>query len=484
MLPYPAEDEGTVLLRDGTPVFMRPMRAADAMALLRTYDRLSEETLYFRFFSVPPRDAKKAEYLADVDYDGRYALVAEVRGEIVAGARYERLAERPECAETAFTIEDAWQGRGLGSLLLERLVKAARRRGIATLEAELLVDNTKMLHVFEASGYPLSQRASSGVLHLEFGTARNAEADERAFARRVRGSAASARLVLAPKSIGVYGASRNPDKLGTRLLVGLASNGFNGPLVAVHPQSRSLAGVRCVPSLCDSEGFAAELAVICLPPSELPFALDDAARAGARAAVLVSSGYSETGPDGRVLEEAIVRRAHESGMRLLGPNSLGTINTKPEVRLFAGSARSPRRGHVALGTQSSALGLLALGDALRRGIGISSAAALGNKCDLGELELLAHWAEDPETRAVLLHLESFDDPEAFTRLARRAVKEKPVVVLHAGRSREGARAAASHTGALAPAGVHVTALLESAGVLVVQTFEELLDAAALFGAPV
>ena len=164
--PYPEADASDATLEDGTPVHLRPIRTDEAPKLLALYDRLSPESLYFRFFAVPDKDRSKAEYLAHVDYVERYALVAEVGGVLVAVARWERFGAAPGHAEVAFTVADDMQGRGLGTLLFARLAALARERGITAFDAEVLPENEKMLRVFARSGLPQTARRDGPALHL------------------------------------------------------------------------------------------------------------------------------------------------------------------------------------------------------------------------------------------------------------------------------------------------------------------------------
>lgn len=163
---YPAADGVDVVLKDGATIRLRPIRPDDTPGLLALYDRLSPESLYFRFFAVPDKDTGKAEYLTHVDYDRRYAVVAEAEGAIVGVARFERVKERPTHAEVAFTVADDFQGRGLGSLLFRRLAQLALARGIAVFEAEVLKNNERMLRVFERSGLASAMSDQGNILAI------------------------------------------------------------------------------------------------------------------------------------------------------------------------------------------------------------------------------------------------------------------------------------------------------------------------------
>ena len=163
---YPAGEEEDIVLHDGTAMHLRPIRGDDGPGLLALYDRLSPESLHFRFFAVLAKDPEKAEYLTHVDYDRRFALVAETAGAIVGVARWERSADRPSHAEVAFTVADEFQGRGLGSLLFQRLAALARARQITVFTAEVLKTNERMLRLFARTGLTSTTRDQGSALTI------------------------------------------------------------------------------------------------------------------------------------------------------------------------------------------------------------------------------------------------------------------------------------------------------------------------------
>jgi acyl-CoA synthetase (NDP forming) len=223
-----------------------------------------------------------------------------------------------------------------------------------------------------------------------------------------------------------------------------------------------------------------DLAVISVPAAHVLAVTDECLAKGVKAIVVISAGFSETGPEGQALEAELVRRVRDAGVRLVGPNCMGLINADPAVRLNATFAPiAPRPGRVALSTQSGALGIAILDYARQLNIGFSTFVSVGNKADVSGNDLIQYWAQDPGTGVILLYLESFGNPRKFTQIARRVSRLKPIVAVKAGRSKAGARAASSHTGALAASDAIVDALFHQAGIIRTDTLEELFDVAAL-----
>jgi acyl-CoA synthetase (NDP forming) len=218
-----------------------------------------------------------------------------------------------------------------------------------------------------------------------------------------------------------------------------------------------------------------------VPAAAVPAVARECGAAGVRALVVVSAGFAETGPEGAARQAALLEACRASGMRLVGPNSLGVLNTAPEVALGATfSLRAPPRGRLAVATQSGAFGIAAVAEAARRGLGLSSFVSMGNKADLSTNDLMQYWEGDTGTGVVLLYLESFGNPRRFGRIARRVAVQKPVIAVKSGRSAAGARAAASHTGALlAASDAAYDALFRHAGVIRAGTIGEQFDIATL-----
>jgi acyl-CoA synthetase (NDP forming)/GNAT superfamily N-acetyltransferase len=458
---YPKEWELDALLRDGTPVHVRPIRPDDEDALVAFHSRLSPHTIYRRFFSprpvLPPKDVHR---FTNVDYHDRMALVAEIGGEMAGVARYDRQTA-PNEAEVAFVIEDRHQGRGLGSLLLEHLAGAARERGFEYFVAETLAENRSMLGVFRDAGFVAERRFEDGLIHLRFPIAQTEEALEAMGERERKSSVESMTPILRPRSIAVIGASRKPGSIGHELLRNLLLNEFAGPVFPVNPEATSVAGVPTYPTIGEVPG-AVDLAIVTVPAAEVPGVVDACGHKGVRAVLVISGGFAELGEEGRVAEEELVRLARHHGMRLVGPNAMGVVTTMPEVSMNATSSSGQlRRGRVGFLAQSGYLGLAVLEHAAEQGIGFSSFVSVGNRADVSGNDLLQYWEADSDTDVILLYLETFGNPRKFARIARRVGHSKPIVVVKSGRSSASDAA--------------TDALFRQAGVIRVDTLAELFD---------
>ena len=245
----------------------------------------------------------------------------------------------------------------------------------------------------------------------------------------------------------------------------------------VNPTSVSVAGVRAYPSILDIPDTI-DVALVVVPADAVPAIVDDCAKKGVHGVVIISAGFAEVGSSGREAEQAIVATARRNGMRVIGPNCLGIVNTSPDVQMNATFAPVvPVRGPVAFLSQSGGLGIELMSRTGELGIGISEFVSVGNKADVSGNDLLQHWETDPNTDVILFYLESFGNPRKFARLARRIARRKAIVAVKGGRTQAGSRAASSHTAALASPDVAVDALFRQAGVIRVDTLEQLLDTA-------
>ncbi len=287
--------------------------------------------------------------------------------------------------------------------------------------------------------------------------------------------------VFRPQSVAVVGASTQVNSLGHQILQNLIQYHFPGKIYPVNPRAKELLGLRCFPSVLDIPEQV-DLAVIVVPRDLSLTAVEHCGRKGIKGLVVITAGFREVGAEGAALEAKLSALAKEYGMRLVGPNCMGVINTDPHVRLNATfSPTFPLDGNVAFLSQSGALGVAILNIAEERNLGLSSFASLGNKADVTDDEVLAYWAQDPRTEVILMYLEAFSDPASFARVARTVSLEKPVLVVKSGKTRAGARAALSHTGALSEASdVALDAFLAHCGVQRVNTVEELFDLGAAF----
>ncbi|MFF1698408.1 GNAT family N-acetyltransferase [Streptomyces sp. NPDC058257] len=489
---YPSHWEADVVLRDGGTARIRPITAEDADRLVSFYEQVSDESKYYRFFAPYPRlSAKDVHRFTHHDQVDRVGLAATVGGEFIATVRFDRIDSRgmsasapADEAEVAFLVQDAHQGRGVASTLLEHIAAVARERGIRRFAAEVLPANTKMIKVFTDAGYQQKRSFEDGVVRLEF----DLEPTDRSLAvqraREQRAEARSVQRLLTPGSVAVIGVGRTPGGVGRSVLRNLREAGFTGRLYAVNSafgegeEGGEVDGVPAYRSVRDIDG-PVELAVVTVPAERVPQAVAECGERGVLGLVVISAGYAESGPEGRERQRELVRQARSYGTRILGPNAFGVINTSPDVRLNASLApRPPARGRIGLFTQSGAIGIALLSGLHRRGAGLSTFVSAGNRADVSGNDVLQYWYEDPDTDVALMYLESIGNPRKFTRLARRAATAKPLVVV------QGAR----HSG-IAPTGhavqatrlphATVSALLRQAGVIRVDTVTEMVDAGLL-----
>jgi acetyl coenzyme A synthetase (ADP forming)-like protein len=479
VIEYPAHLESDVVLRNGRTLRIRPVRPDDAEGLKRMFGNLSRDSLYSRFFDMRTAEEALRYSPVDVDYVRDFGVVGEVGDEIIAVAHYFAFARRPDTAECAFTIADRYHGCGIGTKLLEKLAEVARANGITRFEAEVLPENQRMLDVFLCSGFDATSRSSEGSIHVTFPIAPTEASASVAAERSQKAAYASMKPIFAPQSIAVVGASRDPGHLGTTILHNLRNTGFRGSLYAVNPNATEIDLIPCFPSLRSIEG-PVDLAVVAVPARHVEAVVDDCVAKGVRALVVITAGFGETGAAGREAELRIVEKVRAAGIRMVGPNCMGVINTDANVRMHATfSGIWPPSGNVAMSSQSGALGLAILDYARSIGIGFSTFISVGNKADVSGNDLIQYWAEDPNTDVMLLYLESFGNPRKFGEIARRVGRKKPIVAVKAGRSASGARAASSHTGALAQSDAIVRDLFKQAGVIRTDTLEELFDIASL-----
>ncbi|WP_199272869.1 bifunctional acetate--CoA ligase family protein/GNAT family N-acetyltransferase [Streptomyces broussonetiae] len=486
---YPAHWEADVVLRDGGTARIRPITVDDADRLVSFYEQVSDESKYYRFFAPYPRlSAKDVHRFTHHDFVDRVGLAATIGGEFIATVRYDRInadglpASAPaDEAEVAFLVQDAQQGRGVASALLEHIAAVARERGIRRFAAEVLPANTKMIKVFTDAGYTQERSFEDGVVRLEF----DLEPTDRSLAvqraREQRAEGRSVRRLLAPGSVAVIGVGRAPGGVGRSVLGNIRDGGYDGRLHAVNqafPEDlKEVDGVPAHRSVRDIDG-PVDLAVVAVPADHVPAVVAECGEHGVQGLVVLSAGYAESGPEGRERQRALVRHARAYGMRIIGPNAFGVINTAPDVRLNASLApEMPRPGRIGLFAQSGAIGIALLSRLHRRGAGVtgvtgvSTFVSAGNRADVSGNDVLQYWYDDPETDVALMYLESIGNPRKFTRLARRTAAAKPLVVV------EGVGSAPQGHTVRATRLPHATvsALLRQAGVLRVDTITELVD---------
>jgi acetyl coenzyme A synthetase (ADP forming)-like protein len=484
--PAPLSDPGAahdsdVLLTDGTTAHVRDISPDDGEELVAFHGRLSTESIVLRFFGPHPRlSATEIERFTHVDGVDRVALVAERGGRMVAVARYDRTAGKDE-AEVAFVVADEFQGKGLGTILLEHLAVVARTHGIRRFVADTLSDNHRMLAVLRGAGFARQYERSAEVVRVVLDIAPSPAAQAAADERDRHAVVASVARVLHPSSIAVVGAARGKGTIGHQLLRNLLAGGFEGPVYPVNPSATAVAGVPCWPDVASIPG-PVDLAVIAVPAAAVASVVEDCGRKGVGALVVISAGFAEAGEAGRSTQRDIIRLAHSYGMRVVGPNCFGVVNTDPTVSMNATFApAAPVLGPVGFASQSGGLGIAILAEAAGRGIGLSSFVSMGNKADVSSNDLLLWWEQDEATSVALLYLESFGNPRRFSRIAQRVSRTTPIVAVKSGRSAAGTRGARSHTAALASPEEAVDALFHRTGVIRVDTIEELFDVAEVLG---
>jgi acetyl coenzyme A synthetase (ADP forming)-like protein len=472
-----------VVLRDGSTLRLRPPTADDEGALISFFEGLSPESRYLRFHGATMIGHQTVSVSLETNWLSSGSLLGELAGEDgklrpVALATYVRLRD-PRRAEVAFAVADELHGRGIGTRLLERLAAHASAAGIEEFVAEVLPGNAAMLRVFDDAGFETARAVQGGVvevvLHLD---ATRPTVLERRDERDHIAVAASLRPFFEPRSVAVIGASPRRGTIGGELFRNILAADYAG---AAYPVNRGAEPVGGVPGYADVADVpvVVDLVVICVPGEHVLEAARSALATGVKALCVISAGFAETGTEGRARQEELLSLVRAHGARLIGPNCLGISSTA--MRLNATFARrSAPPGRIGFSSQSGALGLALLEEADTRGLGLSSFVSIGNKADVSSNDLLEYWQDDPNTDVVLLYLESFGNPRKFARVASRVARTKPILAMRSGTSRAGARAASSHTAALAGSDAAVEALFWQAGVLRARTLEELLDAAVLF----
>lgn len=470
------------VLRDGSTIRVRPVRADDEPRLLALLQGLSETSRRFRFFATTTGDRlAEAAHRQAHDGDARnFGMVATEGhdGRVVGHAEY--LGIDADSAEVGFTIADAYQGKGLGTILLGELARAASAAGVVEFRAVVMPDNYAMLSVFRESGFRVRIDAAPDEIHVTFPTALTDEAIERFELREWTSAVNAMNAFFRPRSVALIGASRERGTIGAEVLHNLLSYGFNGPVLPVNMRAPVVQSIVAYPTVESAPG-PVDLAVITVPRDAVLPVAEACGRKGVRALVVISSGFSEVGAEGIVRQEALLRTCREFGMRLIGPNCMGILNTDTEVRLNATFApEPPPPGRVAFMSQSGALGLSIIDNANELGLGISTFVSIGNKADISGNDLIRYWEQDSHTDVILLYLESFGNPRKFSRIARRVGRLKPIIAVKSGRSAAGARASGSHTGALlAASDVTIDALFRQTGVIRTDRLEEMFDVAAL-----
>jgi acetate---CoA ligase (ADP-forming) len=466
-----------VILRDGTTLRLRPPSTDDLDALMAFFAGLSAQSLYQRFHGGVSVRPELVQPVLEPDWHERGCLVATVGDEVVAVANYVRLRD-PAKAEVAFAVADELQGRGVGTRLLEQLADLAGGHGITQFLAVVMPGNRPMLDVLEGAGFAATRTLAEGEIEVELAIAPTSAYRERVDERDHVAVTASLAPFFAPQAVAVVGASRRRGSIGGELFRNILDGDFTGAAYPVNQRAEPVAGVRAYRSVAEIPDRL-DLVVVCLPGDGVLAAAREALERGVRALCVISAGFAETGRKGAERQEQLLALVRTHGARLIGPNCLGIAVSRPRLNAtFAPRAFAP--GTIGFSSQSGALGLAVLERAAARGLGLSAFVSIGNKADVSSNDLLEFWEDDPDTELIALYLESFGNPRRFGRVARRVAGRKPILAMKGGATRAGARAARSHTAALAGSDAAVDALFRQAGVTRARTLEELLDAAAFF----
>jgi len=473
----------SVALKDGSSLHLRPIIMSDEERLLALFNRMSKQTIYLRFHHVLTHMSKEeARRFCTVDYVDTFALVGTL-GEgpderIIAVGRYARQPGANR-AQIAFEVEDKYQGLGIGTHLLDQLAYIARDKGMNTFEAEVLAENKDMMNVLINSGFTM-QRQYQGTTYVGLLDLAPTEVVEKKSSEREKfTSIASLRAFLNPRSVAVIGASRRPNTIGNFVFRNLIQQDFKGVVYPVNPNAEVIAAIKAYPSILDIPGDI-DLAIIAIPADKVQQVVEESAHKGARGVVVLSTGFADVGGEGIERQNKLLTTIRSYGMRMLGPNCMGMINTNPEINLNATFSNVvPPHGNIAFATQSGVLGSAILMYATSLHIGLSTFVSIGNRADISSNELLQYWEDDPDTDVVLLYLESFGNPRKFTRIARSITAKKPVISLTGNRGTAQTRKVTSHTGAMATDQAATEALYKQAGILRADTLEDLFDTGSL-----
>jgi len=474
-----AHEPTDVILRDGSTLRLRAPLASDADELLGFFARLSDGSRYLRFHGFPALGPKLVEPFVDPDWDETGALLGCFEGRVVALANFARLRDR-RAAEVAFTVDDGFQRKGIGTRLLERLVALAAEAGIEEFVATVLPENRNMLDVFRDAGFNAVRELGGGEVEVRFPIASTAHYRDVVAARDHVAVRASLQPFFEPASVAVIGASSRRGSIGGELFRNILAADFKGSAYPVNRKGDAVAGVHGYTGVGEIPD-PVELAVICLPGERVIDAAREALAAGVRALVVISAGFAEIGAAGVARQDELLALVRSFGARLIGPNCLGIASAAVDLNATFAPRAFPH-GKIGFSSQSGALGLALLERAEASGLGLTSFVSIGNKADVSSNDLLEWWEDDEATEIVMLYLESFGNPRAFARIARRLARRKPILAMKGGTTRAGSKAASSHTAALAGSEAAVDALFRQAGVTRTRTLDELVDVATLLSA--
>ncbi|MBN2043556.1 MAG: GNAT family N-acetyltransferase [Anaerolineales bacterium] len=466
--------ETDVALKDGSLVHIRPVVTTDQQLLLDFIQNLSPETYQLRFPRTVISDNALGQLLHE---DNRFCLIALRDDRVIGHASY--MISEVKKADIGLVVMDEYQGKGLGTILLGQLIQAAAEEGVELFDTLVPSENAPLLRVLRGLGFPTELKIAQGLIHVIFPASNLPEALERFEKREAASAAAAMKKFFNPRGIAVIGASRDRGSISGELFHNILEAGFQGPVYPVNAKTDVVQSVAAYRSVLDCPGKV-DLAFIVVPAPAVLAVARECAQKGVSALVVISAGFSEAGEAGVALQEELVRICREAGMRLIGPNCMGIINTDPAVSLNGQfSPFAPIEGKIGFLSQSGALGIAVIEYATRLGLGMSSFVSVGNKADISGNDLVQYWESDPNTDLILLYLESFGNPRKFSRIARQVSRKKPIIAVKGGRGAAGFRATQSHTGALvASSDINVDALFRQAGVIRTDVLAEMFDVAA------
>ncbi len=470
-----------VLLKTGEGILIRAANEGDIPLVSDFMKRLSRESLRMRFMAAVSEVPQSViEDLCTGDFREKGCLLAikkENGKEKVIGLGNFISAGNTRTAEVAFLVEDAYQGKGISTILLEKLAGIAAGNGYIEFIAEVLPDNQPMLNVFKKSGFSIHQVWGSDAVHIEFPVSGGAEVWEQAALRERIATANSLIPILKPKRVAVVGASRDTNSIGNIIFRNIISNGYTGTVYPINPNADSVNGVKAYKSLEDLPE-PIDLAVISIPAEHVIDAANQAADKGAKGLIVVSAGFAESGKEGRERQKKLIEIVKNRGMRLIGPSCLGVMNTDDNVKLNASLAPElPPKGSAGFFSHSAALGLVILDFAKEKGIGFTTYVSAGNRADVSGNDLLQYWHEDSKTQLAILYLETFGNPRKFVRIARGMARKKPILCIKSAKSRVGKKTAEEKTGFSGGGKEEIEGLFRQAGIIVADTLEELFDIA-------
>ncbi len=470
-----------VLLKNGQGLLLRPATPQDVPLVEAFMQRVSQESLQMRFMAAVSQVPRSViEELCSGDFTDAGCLLAidskEHEPKVVGLGNYIGM-NNGRSAEVAFLVEDAYQGLGISTILLERLAGLAAANGYIELEAEVLPDNQPMINVFKSSGFEVHQVWDSDTVHIELPVNRAAALWERAGLREHIAVANSLIPLLRPKVVAVIGASRDETSIGYMIFHNILTNGFKGTLYPVNPQADSVSSVKAYASVKELPE-PIDLAVIAVPAEKVQQVAEHAIHHGAKALVVVTAGFAEAGPEGSRRQKQLLNLIRSHGVRLLGPSCLGLMNTDFEIRLNASLApKLPPSGPVGFFSHSAALGLVILEYATEKGLGFTTFVSAGNRADVSGNDFLLYWEEDPKTKLAVLYLETFGNPRRFVRIARRMSYKKPILCVKSARSKAGRKTAEAKSGTPSGGAAEIEALFHQTGIILADTLEELFDIA-------